>query len=62
MHEKIDTEHTFNCDHPGCRKNYGAEGDFGSVWAAARAEGWVNTEFRGQWEHFCSDHAKEVGG
>lgn len=50
----------FNCDHPGCHRNYEAStGSFKDAWAEAREDGWVNScEYvRGisTWLHYCPD-------
>ncbi len=61
-YERIDSEHTFNCDAKGCNKNYGGAGEFRAVWAEAASEGWVNAKGARDWEHYCPAHAEEVGG
>ena len=62
-HNKRDGLHTFNCDGQGCHRNFeGDEGtDFRAAWHQARGDGWVNSEHRGTWQHFCPVHAKELG-
>lgn len=43
----------FTCNGQGCHKNYEGVDGFSSAWIEAKTHGWVNTELRGVWEHFC---------
>lgn len=61
-HERVDTEETFNCDGPGCNKNYGGTASFQEVWIEARDAGWVSARGPGGvYEHYCPKCKKDIG-
>jgi hypothetical protein len=62
-YECEDGEHRFNCDEPGCKKNVEVDEDhsFREAWLFARQKGWVNSESRGTWQHYCPDHKSDLG-
>lgn len=51
----------FNCDGGRCHKNYEGTDGFSNVWAEAKHHGWVNSEHRDGWRHYCSQCKLEYG-
>lgn len=51
----------FECDTPGCHRNFEGEEGFTSTWKEARIGGWVNAEARGVWTHYCPACERELG-
>lgn len=56
----------FNCDEPGCRKNFECQpGEFRSGWKEARDAGWGGRPvYEGNistWKHACPEHEKRYG-
>jgi len=62
--DKKTSVHTFDCDQPGCHKNYeGKALEFRYAWRQATSEGWAYVPgYDGGVSiarHYCPEHAKQ---